>query len=308
MAMLGPGDKGTGTSVNKPKPKVTVVKKDPNKKDPNKKTYTTTDPGGSSKSTSTSSSSGSGIKKSNDKPMATALKKMISTYFAKSRDIKIANINKVLDATTKDLLKGYGERAGQLEGSRKDNQKSEAAGSFENLQNRMRELADIREQAALQGAGESDTFKTQMMALRNWSANQSDVNRSFHDTSRSINSAITDLNADTRTAQTNAYIQANNDKEQTWADYYNQQQDAYTQLGNVNANPYSNQYGKHKTAYGNAAKTAGKAWKNPGVPKEVQNWKGSSQAVEERLNNSSTQARVTNLAQPKPEGATLREW
>ena len=58
-------------------------------------------------------------------------------------------------------------------------------------------------QAALQGAGETDTLRGQFMAVRNWDANQADVNRSYFDTTRSINSSLQDLNSDVRQQRVN---------------------------------------------------------------------------------------------------------
>jgi hypothetical protein len=251
---------------------------------------------------------GGGVKKTDDLPQLRALQKMIDSSFAGARDIKLGNIQTILGQQNSELLRGYDERAGQLKGSKLDNEKSEADSSFANLINRARERADTLAETAAQGAGESDTLKSQMMAIRNWDANQHDVNRSYFDTVRSINNAATDLNADTRSSRMNLYSQSLSDQEQTWANFYNQQADAYTQMGNLQANPYSNAYKANSDSFNKAAETAGMSWVNPGIPTEVQNWEGSFQAEEGRLNNTQAQAAVTNLAQKKPEGATLRKW
>src|SRR5690606_34588698 len=110
-----------------------------------------------------------------------------------------------------EILLGYGQRVGQLEGSRKDNEKAESDNSFGNLINLARERADILAETALQGAGESDTLKSQVMALRNWDANQGETNRAYFDTNRAISNAVTELNADTRTARMNVHSQALSD-------------------------------------------------------------------------------------------------
>jgi hypothetical protein len=252
---------------------------------------------------------GGGAKKSNDKPQMDALTRMLgSGGFKKALNTKLANINLDYKQTDADILKSYGERAGQLDLSRKDNQKAEADASFANLANRARERSSTLEQTALQGAGETDTLKSQLMALRNYSANQQDINRSFYDTQRSVNSSITGLNADTRTARLNALQQRNKAKEESYTNYYNQKADAYTQQGNLSANPNSNQFGKNKGAFNNAASMTGKAWKDPGAPASITNWKGTVKATEEHLNNSKLGTAVTNLAEKKPEGATLRKW
>lgn len=252
---------------------------------------------------------GSGIKLTNDKPMVDSLLKQLGKKgFQQALNTKLANINLYTKGLDDTLLEGYGERANQLGLSRKDNDRALEDTSFSNLINRARERGDVLSEAALQGAGESDTLKSQMLALRNWDANQGEANRSFFDTMRSINSAVTDLNNDTLNARVNLYTDRENSKEQAYSNYYNQRADAYTQIGNASANPYSNQYGKQKGAYGKVAELTGMAYKSKGIPDSVKNWEGSEQAVEQKLNNTLVQNSVTNLAEKKPEGATLRSW
>lgn len=284
---------------------------------------TSTKPGGgttkkkktSTKTSSKKSSGGGGggggnIKKTNDKAQLDALKKLLKSGFKKARNTKLGNIDLIYGQQQGQLLDSYGDKAGSLELSRTDNEKAESDASFANLGNRARESADILSQTAEQGAGETDTLKSQLMAVRNWDSNQADVNRSYFDTVRSVNSAITDLNADTKTAGVNLAAQMLSDKESVWANYYNQRTDAYTQLGNMKANPYSNAYSKKgaKSAYNDMAKEASKAWKNPGVDESVLSWEGSSQAEEGKVNNTQVgnAAKVTEAK--RPEGSTLRNW
>lgn len=255
-----------------------------------------------------SGSRGSGYTKSNDSALLASLQQMIATGFAAARDTKLANIDRLLEQQNQTLLDGYAVRADGLLGSRLDNEKAEADTSFANWVNRARESADILDQAAAQGAGESDVLKAGLMALRNWDANQSDINRSYFDTARSVNSAIGELNADTKAARVNLYGQANADREAVFTNYYNQMADAYAQVGNLESNKYSNAYNSGSTAYQQAARMAGTAWSNPGVGKDVMDWTGSAQQVEGKLNNTQAGAAVTNLARKAPEGATLRKW
>ena len=91
-------------------------------------------------------------------------------------------------------------------------------------------------------------------------------------------------------------------------DWYNQRADAYTQLGNIRANPYSDSYKMGAGDYANMAKEAGTAWKNPGVDSEVQNWNGTVQASEARLNNTAMQGAQMEKPIKRPEGSTLRQW
>ena len=257
---------------------------------------------------STSSSASSGVKESSDKPQLTALQGLLKGGFAKAREQKLKNAFTLYAAQDKDLVNGYNSRMAGIIKSRDDNEKSEVDASFANLGNRARESTDLLAQAASQGAGETDTLKTQLMAIRNWDANQADVNRSYFDTQRSINSSIADLNADSRTARMNLAVDALGDYDQIWTNYYNQRADAYTQMGNVHANPYSDSHDPKSTAYASMAKEASSAWKNPGVNKSLQNWKGSVQEQERKLNNSAYKGADTVNNIKRPEGSTLKKW
>ena len=259
-------------------------------------------------SASSSSSASSGVKESSDKPQLTALQGLLKGGFAKAREQKLKNTHTLYAAQDKDLVNGYNSRMAGILKNRDDNEKSEVDASFANLSNRARESTDLLAQAASQGAGETDTLKTQLMAIRNWDANQADVNRSYFDTQRSINSSIADLNADTRTARMNLAVDALGDYDQIWTNYYNQRADAYTQMGNIHANPYSDSHDPKSTAYAGMAKEASSAWKNPGVNKSLQNWKGSVQEQERKLNNSAYKGADTVNNIKRPEGSTLKKW
>ena len=264
--------------------------------------------GGAKASASSSSSASSGVKESSDKPQLTALQGLLKGGFAKAREQKLKNTHTLYAAQDKDLVNGYNSRMAGILKNRDDNEKSEVDASFANLSNRARESTDLLAQAASQGAGETDTLKTQLMAIRNWDANQADVNRSYFDTQRSINSSIADLNADTRTARMNLAVDALGDYDQIWTNYYNQRADAYTQMGNIHANPYSDSHDPKSTAYASMAKEASSAWKNPGVNKSLQNWKGSVQEQERKLNNSAYKGADTVNNIKRPEGSTLKKW
>ena len=206
-------------------------------------------------------------------------------------------------------LSDFEKRRDQIFGAKEDNEKAEADSSFQNLANRARERGDIIAQALSQGAGESDTLRTQLMALRNWSANQSEINRSYHDTLRSANNTLTDLNADTRTARMNLQNQANADMRQIWNDYYNQVTDTWTQIGNLEGSNTNDSFKKrYSNAFDEAAKAAGAGWKDPGISKSVTDWKGAD-VTEQKLNNTN-QAFIgrSRGAMRRPEGASLRKW
>ena len=295
------------TKTTQPKKRKTTAKKTSTgrtRRAPSKKSSG----GGGGAKASASSSASSGVKESSDKPQLTALQGLLKGGFAKAREQKLKNAHTLYAAQDKDLVNGYNSRMAGILKNRDDNEKSEVDASFANLSNRARESTDLLAQAASQGAGETDTLKTQLMAIRNWDANQADVNRSYFDTQRSINSSIADLNADTRTARMNLAVDALGDYDQIWTNYYNQRADAYTQMGNIHANPYSDSHDPKSTAYAGMAKEASSAWKNPGVNKSLQNWKGSVQEQERKLNNSAYKGADTVNNIKRPEGSTLKKW
>ena len=250
------------------------------------------------------------MKKNNDKPQAGALKKLLKSGFKKARNKKLANIDKVYGQQVKAILAAYEDKSGILEGNRKDNEKSANDATFGNQGNLAREGAELLAEAASQGAGETDTLKSQLMALRNWDANQAEVNRSYFDTVQGINTSLTDLNSETRTGQVNLASQMLGDKEQVWTNYYNQRTDAWTQLGNLRANPYSNAYSKKgaKSAYRNMASDGSKAWTSPGIDEATLNWEGTVKAEEGKMNNTRSDNAPKQKEQKRPEGATLRKW
>ena len=245
--------------------------------------------------------------KASDKPQIVALEKLLKTGFAAARDQKVANVKNLYKKQDAELVQGYNARMGSLSLAKRDNEKAEADASFGNLTNRARETTDLLAQSAAQGAGETDVLRTQLMALRNWDANQQDVNRSYFDTMRSTNTAMTDLTADTRHARVNLATESLADQEQVWANYYNQRADAYTQIGNIHSNPNSDSYNKKSKAFDSMSKEASSHWKNPGVASNITGWTGAK-VTEGKLNNTRMQnaARPVNLK--RPEGSTLKKW
>ena len=270
-----------------------------------KKSYSGSKSGSGS---SGSSSSGSGVKTTNDSPQIKALEELLNKGFAAARDTKLANIKKITEQQDAELVRGYEARTTSLLAADKDNEKAESDSSFANLANRARETGNMLDEFIVQGAGETDMLKAQLMSLRNWDSNQADVNRSYFDTQRSVNSAINDLNATTRTARINLQTEALADMEQVHTNYYNQRADAYTQLGNIRANPYSDSYKKDAKDYENMAKEASQAWTNPGVNKSLRDWNGTVKPTEDTLTNTKVQAMQLQQKIKRPEGSTLRRW
>ena len=291
-----------------PKPKTTSKPKTTTKSN----TRTTSSSKSRSSSSSSSSSSSGGIKKSSDKAQVAALEELLSTGFKSALDKRLANIDTAAKQGDEVLLAGYNARLNVLEQLGLDNEKAEGGASWANLSNRAREASDILTEIATQGAGETDQLQAQLIAARNWAANQQEVNRSFYDSQSSNFNALTDLNADTRSARYNLANQSMSDREQAWATYQNQMSDASTQLGNIYSNPYSDSYKTDsKASWQRMVDTTKDVWTNPGVSDEVRNWQGTSQPRLQQLNNARLEGALPEVGKPRrPEGSTLRgrEW
>lgn len=256
-----------------------------------------------------------------------ALKHSLSAGFKAALDQRLANISLVAGQQDATLIEGYNNRVKQLEGSAADNEKSEAGQSFANLGNRARKRANAVTEAMNNGAGESDVLKAGMASLRSWNANQGDINRSFFDTLRSVNSSLTDLNADTKTGRANIASQANADRDSVWSQYYQQRSETYTQLGNLYGQRgelygmANEQVGSKKTRrlrnqavagsdsmFMHASKANGRAYDNPGIPASIQNWQGHAEFDDAPTARTIETAATNEPIKAKPEGATLRKW
>jgi hypothetical protein len=239
----------------------------------------------------------------------------LSGAFGKQRDTKLGNISRTFSTSDSNLLKGYGQALGGLRSSAKDNDKSEGDSSFQNIANAVRERQDIIGEIGNNGGGETDMLRGQLAALRNYSANQGEINRSFFDTLNSINRSITSLNVDTTTGRNNLWNQAESDRESAWANYYNQQADTWTQITNIEnsnnntATDSSEAYKKTQPNSGKkAASFAGSSYTKKANTKMDQ-WSGKG-ANENRKLTSVNAAATVNLGGPmkRAEGATLRKW
>lgn len=259
---------------------------------------------------------------------AQALRYALNKGFEKARRQQMRDIDQTERQADSLLLEGYRARANDLGASARDNNKATAAEAVANVNNRSRERMAATTEALNNGAGETDVLRAQGMSLRNWEQNQREINRSHYDTMRSINSSLTDLTMDTKTARANNAVQANADREQLWKDYYNQKSEAWTQLGNIygqqaeyyasaqemkpgrgGAKKKGNKAAKNADeAFMSAAHLTGRDWDNPGVPKELREWEGRPDFESTALAPSSLGAQAAFNPNPRPEGATLRKW
>ena len=270
----------------------------------------------SSSGGSSGGSGGSGVSTTSaDTEQVRILRELLDGGFEAAREQRLENIQRVYEQSDAALLQSYDARAGSLEDLRTDTKKAEADTSFANMANRARESGDILAEVATQGVGETDQLRAQLIAARNWSANQQEVNRAFFDSIGSNNAAITELNEDARTARVNLATKALNDQEQVWASYANQMAQAASQLGNVLANPYSDAYDSEggTEAWQAMADAATSVWDNPGISDEILDWEGWLQPKEERLNFSilaenGPRPGMSEEPAARPEGSTLKNW
>lgn len=167
-----------------------------------------------------------------------ALKNLVEVGLGKSRDTQLQAIDQQLKVKMEQLKRTFDEGIAGFREDLRGNEQTEGDASFANLANRARERGDLVTQALSQGAGESDVLKSQLQALRNWSANQGDIARSFFDTRQSINSGISDLNTATQTGMINEENSANTSRSGVWDDFYEAQADAYTQMSNYDQQNY----------------------------------------------------------------------
>ena len=239
----------------------------------------------------------------------------LSNAFGKQRDTKLGNIDSTFKTSDSNLLKGYSQALGGLLSTSKDNDRSESDSTFQNISNAVRERSDILTEIGNNGGGETDILRGQLAALRNYSTNQNEINRSFFDTLGSINRSITSLNVDTATSRNGLWSQSESDKESAWANYYNQQADTWTQITNIEnsnnntATDTSEEYKKSQAGSGKkAADFAGSSYAKK-TNSGLDAWSGKGQAEKRKLASTNSAATV-NLGGPmkRAEGATLRKW
>jgi hypothetical protein len=164
---------------------------------------------------------------------ARALRHALSIDARKGLLQQLGDITEAARQRNIGIREGFRSRLTSLQGAADDNEKAASAQTGINQQNQIRERNSAVGEAMAQGAGESDLLKTMLMSLRNWNANQNEIERGYFDTLRSIQSGQTDLEVDTKTALMNSASQKNDAKESLWTNYHNQRSELYTQLGNT---------------------------------------------------------------------------
>jgi hypothetical protein len=262
---------------------------------------------------------------SNLEAQAKALQRALSKEFAKNRDTNLGNIGQRLTENLGLLKDDAKNRGGQLDDAAGNTAVATGQQENQSLSNMVRERSDAMSMLLEQGMGETDQMRAMLMSARNMNANQNEGNRSYFDTMQSINSSITDLNADTRTALANTFGEAEAERGRIWENYYSKRNQGFTQLGNIRgqqADAYANARemgvdpGKAKenaaqagmkTNYENAATEAGKAYKEKALPDWVKNWQGTK-LKDAQVQNTNLASAITIDKAEKADGAALRRW
>ena len=256
---------------------------------------------------------------------AKALKRALSQEFAKNRDVNLGNVGQRLTENLGMLKDDAGKRGGMLDEAAGNTAVATGQQENQSLTNMVRERSDAMSMLLEQGMGETDQMRAMLMSARNMNANQNEGNRSYFDTMQSINTSITDLNADTRTALANTFGEAESERGRIWENYYSKRNQGFTQLGNIRgqqADAYANARemgvspgkGKEKGAqsgmtanYEAAATEAGKAYKEKALPDWMKNWEGTK-VKDAKVQNTNLASAITLDKMDKAEGASLRRW
>lgn len=239
----------------------------------------------------------------------------------------IANLKESFKSGDALLMEGFRDSTEGFAKLAQSNDDAAADQTFAAMSNRGRERANALSEATLQGAGESDMLRTQLMSLRNWNANQSEVERSHADSLASINSSLLDLYTDTKKARQSQADQYDADRGQAWDNYFQSSSEAMTQLSNTYGEMATNymmaneqkkskknrrkirKYKQLSAQAANAASTfAAQKWSSPGDHSEITEWEKPADLASTRGGSTYHPGMYAIQAPKAPEGASLRKW
>lgn len=237
--------------------------------------------------------------------------------------------NQLSKRAFEDSLAGLNQRLTSTESATADTSQAAAL-------NRARERSSAMSEAMLHGAGESDLLRTDQMSLRNWAANQGEINRVYFDTVDDFNNGVREANnqryadiaqqqgdyvADVGGAYSNyydamqqTYLQQAQAAEQAAGLASTQQQLAAEPLSGARNKKAAKRlkrqtrkaYGQANDAFEQAMQYANMAWDAPGSS-ELDAFQPA--APRKGYLSSSNIASVGGGTQRRrPEGATLRRW
>lgn len=236
--------------------------------------------------------------------------------FASGRDTQVANAGRQLEATLQGILGNYSAAVGDYEETAEGNKQDQASKSAANLTNRARERISLLLQAASQGAGETDQLRTTIMAALNADANQQEIDRSFFDTERNINSQIAGANQQAVSQRRSAWEQNQEQVASAWNEYWKNYSDTMTNVQRTAASN-TNVDSDYSTGFNadlrglnpvdEASKFAGKTYQTENKDDDwFNNFLGRKEGKNTEVTSTNRAAAVAIGAPKSAEGATLR--
>ena len=234
--------------------------------------------------------------------------------YTKGRDTLVQNADSALNNSLEGILNSLRLADQDYAESGSANEQDQAAKTSANVTNRARERTALLSQAASQGAGETDQLRAQIQAYLNSDANQQEVERSFFDTERSINSQIAGAASQAETSRRSAWAQNQESKSNAWNEFWKNTGDVWTNIqrtGAQNTNVDSDYSEAFNADYrGNdpvqrAAENAGRAYS--AEKKDDEFFKQDRPLGRKKKTTASERAGATTIKAPRAaEGATLR--
>ena len=236
--------------------------------------------------------------------------------FGRGKDQLVANANKSLDDQLLNILQNYTGNLADYNKTADSNDQDQSAKTAANVTNRARERMSLLQNAASQGAGETDQLRAQIQAFLNADANQQEVDRAYTDTNRSIASQIAGANSQAETQRRSAWAQNQEAIGKATNDWYKNLQDVWTNIQRTAAqnNNIDSDYSTGFTAdfkghnpVSEAAQYAGKTYAQQSKDEKwYKDWTGKQLGREGRSNTGNAAAATTIKAPEAAEGATLR--
>ncbi|UTN92907.1 hypothetical protein SEA_BIRDFEEDER_41 [Microbacterium phage Birdfeeder] len=236
--------------------------------------------------------------------------------FESGRDTQLKNADDALGRTLEGILANYNLAMADYEASADANASDYDAKTSANVANRARERMSLLQQAASQGAGESDQLRAQVQAFLNSQANQLEIDTARGDTERSILSQIANSNSQAEAQRRSAWAQNQEARGQAMNDFYKNYNDTMTNAQRVAAqnqnvdSDYSEGFVANTRGMNlvdEASRYAGQTYREE---KQTDDWYrnfAGRRTGEKQRGSSTSRAGATIIKAPKAaEGATLR--
>ena len=239
--------------------------------------------------------------------------------FEAGRDTQLKNAATTLEAALRGITSNYANAVADYDKTGDANEQDEASKTAANIANRARERMSLLEQAASQGAGETDQLRAQLQAFQNFDNNANEITRSFYDTQRSLNSQINNANSQAESSRRSAWQQNQESVISAESEYNKNISDTWTNIQRTAAqntnidSDYSEGFTadfKGKDPVKEASRLIGRV---PTAKEKDEKWysdfKGR-RGERDRTTSATNRAASTTIKAPKAaEGATLRgKW